>query len=307
MKTLALQHRRRAGSALLLVFWCLLLLSLAVFAVVELVELSVDHAAYAQRALDARAEAMSGLAIAEEPQLLPDDPVLQKQTSSGQGYRATIESEGARLNLNYLLLTGHRGVLVTLFTRWGMKMDEAQHAAACLSDWVTPGDLPSLNGAKTESYERAGLPQRPTHQPFKSWDEVALVMGIDAVAAARPDWEDSFTLLSDGPLDVNQAPAECIAALFGLDTERADFLVKTRNGRDGMAGTLDDAPLNPATLKSGLGLTDDQMKAMQSQIVFASNVRRIESVGEAGGTHIKITVVTRFTGPAPQLLVWNEL
>jgi type II secretory pathway component PulK len=297
-------HRR--GSALILVFWCLLLLSLAVFGVVEIVELSIEHAAHDESDLDARVLAASGVAIGEAAQLLRDDPLLRQDASPGHGFRVTIESEDARLNLNYLLLTNHRDVLVNLFTHWGLKMEEAQHAANCLYDWATPGDLPSLNGAKADAYEKAGLPQRPSHQPFQSWREVALVMGMDAVAAAKPDWQNSFTLWSDGPLDVNEAPAERIAALFGVDTGRAEFLVKTRDGRDGIPGTLDDVPLNAVSLQAGLGLTDVQMKAMQNEIAFGSSVRHIESVGRAGDARAILSVVVRLNQTPQQLLVWSE-
>jgi len=299
-------HRHRRGSALILVFWCLLLLSLAVFGVVEIVELSVEHAAHDQAYLDARALAASGVAIGEASQVLRDDPLLRQQVSPGHSFCVTIESEDARFNLNYLLLTNHRDVLVNLFTRWGMKMDAAQHAADSLYDWVTPGDLPSLNGAKADAYDKAGLPQRPTHQPFRSWREVGLVMGMDAVTTAKPDWQNSFTLWSDGPLDVNEAPAERIATLFGVDTGRAELLVKTRDGRDGIPGTLDDVPLNAASLQAGLGLTDIQMKAMLNEIAFASTIRRIESVGRAGEARATLSVVMRLNETPQQLLVWSE-
>ena len=299
-------HRREAGSALILVFWCLLLLSLAVFAVVEIVELSVEHAAHEQTALLAESAAASGIAVGEEPQLLRDDPVLTQETSPGSGFTVTISSEGARLNLNYLLITNHRDVLVSLFTRWGVKMDAAQHAADCLYDWVSPGDLPSLNGAKSAAYESAGLPQRPSHEAFQSWDEVALVMGVDAVAAVKPDWRDSFTIWSDGPLDVNQASAECLAALFGVDTARVQSIVDLRNGRDKIPGTMDDVQLTAATLQGALGQSDDQMKAMQNEIVFGSTTRRIESIGHAGGVRVKIVAVTRTSSNPPQLLVWSK-
>ena len=299
-------HRRR-GSALVLVFWCLLVLSLAVFAVVELVSLSVEHAAHEQLALQARALAASGVAIAEAPQLLRDDPLLNQNPAPGSGFHATIEDEAARFNLNYLLLTNHRDVLVNLFTTWGIKMDEAQHAADSLYDWVTPGDLPSLNGAKAAAYATAGLPQRPSHQPFQSWHEVGLVLGMDAVAAAKPDWQDSFTLWSDGPLDVNQAPAERIAALFGIDRGRVAYLVKTRDGRDGIPGTLDDVPIaNAALLEGELGLTDLQMKALQNEITFSGTVRRITSVGQAGDARAVLSVVLRLNTTPVQLLVWSE-
>ena len=306
MNTPQTKRRRCRGSALVLVFWCLLLLSLAVFAIVELVGMSVDHSAQEERALDAHAWAASGVAVGEEPQLLRDDPLLNQQSSPTNGFRVTFESEGARLNLNYLLLTGHRAALVTLFTHWGMKMDEAEHAAACLYDWVMPGDLPSLNGAKADAYAKAGLPQRPSHAAFISWDEVEMVMGVDAIAAVKPNWKTSFTLLSEGPLDVNQAPAERIAALFGIDEGRVEFLVKMRDGRDGLPGTGDDVPLNSETLQSGLALSPDLLKAMQSQIAFGSNIRRVESIGRAGSTYVKISVVTRLNTVPPQLLVWSE-
>jgi type II secretory pathway component PulK len=307
MNARALSHRRRRGSALVLVFWCLLVLGLAVFAVVELVELSVEHAAHESLALEARSLAASGVAIAEAPQMLCDDPLLSQNLAPGRRFRATIEDEGARLNLNYLLLTNHRDVLVNLFTIWGMKMDDAQHAADSLYDWVTPGDLPSLNGAKADAYAKANLPQRPSHQAFQSWHEVGLVMGMDAVAAAKPGWQDSFTLWSDGPLDVAQAPTELIAALFGLPPSRVEYMVKTRNGRDGIPGTLDDVPIaNAATLQAELGISDLQMTPLQNQITFGSTVRRIQSTGYAGDARAVISAVTRLNSSPPQFLVWSE-
>ncbi len=297
--------RRQAGSALILVFWCLLLLSLAVFAVVEIVELSVEHAAHEETALQAETAAASGVAVAQAPQLQRDDPVLAQAISPGCGFKVAISSEGARLNLNFLLLTHHEDVLVSLFTHWGMKMDAAQHAADCLNDWVTPGDLPSLNGAKAAAYAQAGLPQRPSHEPFESWDEVALVMGVEAIAKVKPDWQDSFTLWSDGPLDVSQASAECIAALFGIDPKQATTLVEVRNGRDQVPGTQDDVPLTAETLQAGLGLSDVQMKQKLNEVAFGTNTRRIESIGYAGSVRVRIVAITRMSA-TPQLLVWSQ-
>jgi type II secretory pathway component PulK len=287
------------------VFWCLLLLSLAVFSVVEIVELSVEHAAHEETALRAETAAASGVAIGQAPQLLRDDPVLAQEISPGCGFKVSIGSEGARLNLNFLLLTHQQDVLVSLFTHWGMKMDAAQHAADCLYDWVTPGDLASLNGAKATAYARAGLPQRPSHEPFQSWDEVALVMGVDAIAQVKPDWQDSFTLWSDGPLDVSQASADCIAAVFGVDPERVQTLVDVRNGRDKIPGTMDDVALTAQTLQAGLGLTDLEMNQKQNQIAFGTNTRRIESIGYAGGVRVRIVAITRLSAGS-QLLVWSQ-
>jgi len=71
----------------------------------------------------------------------------------------------------------------------------------------------------------------PSYKPFVSYDEVELVMGMDAVQKARPDWRESFTLWSGGPLNINEAPPDLIAAVFSLDASRVGFFTSARNGR----------------------------------------------------------------------------
>jgi len=305
MRTHRLFSRR--GSALILVFWCLLLLGMAVFGVVEMVELSVEHTSHEELALDARGLALSGLALGLNPQLLKDDPLLFQKPAAGRQFKVAIASEGARLNLNYVLLSRHREILENLFTQWGLKVDQADHVADCLYDWVTPGDLRSLNGAKADDYARANLPQRPTYKPFDSFDEVKLVMGVDLLDKAKPDWQESFTLWSGGPLNVNEAPPELIAAVFSLDPKRVAFFTNARNGRDGIAGTADDVPVpNVKTFQAELGISDLAMKTLGNQISFSDPNRRVESVGQAEGTQVMISVVTRLKATPVQYLLWSE-
>lgn len=297
----------RRGSALILVFWCLLLLSMAVFGVVEMVELSVEHTSHQELALEARSLALSGVALGLNPQLLRDDPLLFQKPAVGRQFQVTIASEGARLNLNYVLLSGHREILINLFTQWGLQVDQADHVADCLYDWITPGDLKSLNGAKAADYAQANLPQRPTYQPFDSFDEVKLVMGMDLVEKARANWEDSFTLWSGGPLNVNEAPPELIAAVFSLDPKQVTVFTNTRNGRDGIAGTSDDVPVaNLQTFQGELGISSLAMKTLGNQISLNDPNRRVESVGQADGIQVMISVVTRLNNPPIQYFLWSE-
>jgi general secretion pathway protein K len=298
---------RRRGSALILVLWCLLLLGIAVFGVVEVVELSVDHASHEALAVEARALSLSGLALGLNPQLLKDDPLLQQKPTTGRRFKVAIQSEGARLNLNYILLNNHREILENLFSQWGLQPADADHVADCLYDWITPGDLRSLGGAKANDYAQLGLPQRPTYQPFGSFDEVREVIGIDLLNKARSNWEDSFTLWSGGPLDINEAPPDLIAAIFSLDPKRVAFFTDARNGRDGIAGTADDVPVKDvATLQAQLGISDLTMKALSNQISFSDPNRRVESVGQAQGTQVMISVVTRLNTSPIQYLLWSE-
>jgi general secretion pathway protein K len=303
----SMHFAKTRGSALILVLWCLLLLGMAVFGVVEMVELSVEHTSHDEMALDARGLALSGLALGLNPQLLKDDPLLFQKPAAGRQFQVTISSEGARLNLNYVLLSGHKEILENLFTQWGLQVDQADHIADCLYDWVTPGDLKSLDGAKAADYAQANLPQVPTYQPFISFDEVELVMGMDLLEKVRPNWEDSFTLWSSGPLNVNEAPPELIAAVFSLDPKEVAFFTNTRNGRDGIAGTSDDVPVTSLTTFQGeLGISALAMQTLGNQISLSDRNRRVESVGQAEGTQVMISVVTRLNSSPIQYFLWSE-
>ena len=297
----------RRGTALILVFWCLLLMGMAIFGVVEMVQLSVEHTSWEEDVLQARAMATSGIALGLNPQLRKDDPLLAQKSPDGGQFKVAISSEGARLNLNYVLLSQHREILENLFEQWGLEADQADHVANCLYDWVTPGDLRSLNGAKAEDYANAGLNQRPTYQPFVSLDEVDLVMGMDLIDKARPNWRDSFTLWSSGPLNVNEAPPDLIAAVFDYSPKRTAFFAKVRNGRDGIAGTADDVPapdLN--TFQRQLGISDSVMESLSGQISLGDPTRRIESVGQAGGSRVIISVVSRLDAIPIHYFLWSE-
>jgi general secretion pathway protein K len=297
----------RRGSALLLVLWALLLLGMAVFGVVEMVELSVQKTSHDERALDARGLALSGVALGSNPQLLKDDPLFHQKPEAAKTMDVTIESSGARMNLNYVLLSKHKEILENLFSQWGVPLDQAQRVAECMYDWVTPGDLKSLNGAKALDYEQAGLPQRPTYQAFQTLEEVDLVMGMDIIDKAKPDWKDSFTLWSSGPLDIKEAPADLIAAVFGIDPQRVTLFTSMRNGRDGIPGTSDDVQIGSLTqLEGQLGLSALQIQTYGNQLSFGSPLRRITSVGAAGGAPATISVVTRLNTSPIQYFLWSE-
>lgn len=300
-------RRHVKGSALILVLWCLVILGIAVFGVVELVDLSVENTGRDELVLQARTLASSGLALALSPQISKDDPLLDQSPAPEQYFKVKLGSEGARLNLNYVLLSGHSEILENLFTQWGLPLDQADHVADCLHDWVTPGDLKSTAGAKAADYERAGLPQRPTYAPFNSLEEASLVMGMDLVEKAHPHWRDSFTVWSAGPLDISEAPPELIAAVFSLDSRRVNAFVEARNGRDQIAGTSDDLPIKDmAFIQENLGLSDATLKVLGAQIELEDAARRVESVGQAQGVRVMISVVARLNTSPVQYLLWSE-
>jgi len=297
----------RRGSALILVLWSTVVLGIAVFGVVELVELSVEHTSHEERALEARGLALSGIALGLNSQLQKDDPILAQKPAADEEFKVTIESAGARMNPNYVLLSNHREILANLFTQWGVPLDQADHVADCLYDWVSPGDQKSLNGAKAADYAQANLPQRPTYKAFESLEEMEEVIGMDIVAKVKPDWKNSFTLWSGGQLDVKEAPPELIAAVFGIDVQRVAMFTNARNGRDGIPGTADDVPIaNIQALQSQLGLSTLAVQTLGNQVSFGSNQRRVESVGLSRGAQVTISVVTQLKSSPIQYFLWSE-
>ena len=306
VRTKTSSHRQ--GSALLLVLWSLVLLSMAVFGIVEIVEANVTHSSHLELQSQARALAESGLAVALDPDIPETDSLLKQEPNPGQKWAVTLKGEAARLNLNSLLLTGHKEVLQRLFLTWGMKQGDAMQLIDCLYDWITPGNKPSPQGAKESDYRRAGLTHFPSGKPFGSLTEASQVMHMDNLEKVRPNWQDSFTLLSDGPLDVNEAPAELLAVVLNVAVSQAQTFVSIRNGKDGIEGTSDDVPVkNAAALKAAFGISDHDLGLLGNQIAYTDNVRRLESRGESGGVVVTISAVTRLRTSPPDFLQWTEL
>ena len=242
------------------------------------------------------------------PDIARDNSLLHQQPEPGQKWDVSLGGEAGRLNLNYVLFTGHRDILTRLFIAWGVDAGKAAHAADCLFDWVSPGNQPSPSGAKAADYRRAGFSHLPTGQPFGSLSEANWVMGMDEVAKVKPDWADSFTLWSDGALDVNEAPADLISAVFNLPLSQAEAFTTKRNGHDGICGTADDITVPDApTLKAALGLGESTMKALSDQVAFTDTIRRIESKGENQGVVVTISAVTRLKNTPPEYFSWTEL
>ena len=297
-----------AGSALLLVLWSLLLLSMSVFGVVEIVQASISHASHLEAQARARALAMSGLAVALHPEMKKTDSLLKQQPAGGGKWDVSMRGEAGRLNLNFVLGHGHREILTRLFTGWGVKDADAAVATDCLYDWVSPSVKPSPHGAKIADYKRAGLTHLPTGKPFTSLAEAAEVMGMTAVEKMKPDWQDAFTLWSDGPLDVNEASSEALAAVFNVPLSQAEAFVETRNGKDGVPETDDDVLVKDTDgLKLAFGLSKEDMSSVANEVSFADPIRRVESVGEVDGVSVTVSAVVRLQTSPPEYLSWTEL
>ncbi len=275
-------------------------LGFAVFTGALLVRSDVDAILSRKELLAAEREADKGIALAANPLVEPWDPILQRRDAeTGEGYEARVLSEGARFNLNTLLLREDRVVLKRLFAKWGLDPAEGDALLGALLDWVDADSQERLNGAEAGTYAGRGQPGLPFNRPFQSLDEVVLVAGMEQVEARVPDWRNYFTVWSSGKLDVNEAEADLIAMACGCSVEAAASLVKYRRGADGRENTRDDIPvrsLEELALELSLGGESGLEPGVPLRVSFVEPVERIESTGRAGNAVLRRTVILRRDG-----------
>lgn len=314
----------RKGAVLLLVLWAVILLSAILVKVYGIISVDVDQAVVENKTLRARLLAESGLALARHPEIERDSPLLKHEApGGGESMEVKIASEGARLNLNALLSQPppaqegepsapvlEDGVLPRLLVSWGLTGEEAETVRDRLADWIDADSLTRLDGAEREAYADAGQGAYPLNRPFQSMDEVREVLGVaELLDARRPGWEDAFTLYGGSGLDLQEAPAELIAAVCGVTPAQAGVLVRTRQGRDRVDGTKDDVVWKSAAeaLRT-LGLGLEEIEALEGRVTVGGQLFRFESTGVVGGRRVTIVeVASRGAGSREALARWERL
>lgn len=294
-----------SGSTLLLALWALLLLSAVVFAWVQLVDKGIDRLREANRGMEARALAHSGMAVALHPGITSNSPHLHNNFGRGGTFNVTMKGEGARININYLLAGAEPNRMLFLknyLAKRGLNIQECEVFVDCLLDWTSP---PSNTRRRNTPPE--GPDYQPPHRPLQSLDEIPQIKGC-APLVSTGGWRDELTLLSSGPLDLDSVSAEILGFVPGISEQRAQQFVKTRTERerqdvnkDGHAfKSLDEAI-------SFLGLSKDQFLKLSGLLGFRDPVVRIQSVGESGKVIRQVEAIVRKVPEAnSQILLWTE-
>lgn len=296
------------GSALIAILWVVGLLSIAVFSATQFMFVDLEAESNSNSMFRAEQMADRGIAVATDVNVKNGDPVLRQNFPSAQNFFAQISSEGERLNFNSLLENPEedRMVLEELFTRWGLRFDQATDVVDNLIDWVDDDDLPTNLGAELPYYIGIDRPHHPFNRPFESLSEVELVNGFDVVMAINPNWKDSFTILSSGELDLNEAPAELIAVTCEVGMAQAELLVEVRDGLDQIRGTDDDQKFETVDVAlETLGIPEGFRDRISDRVTVEDNVKRIISVGRSGDVVVERIATIQYTGEAGQILQWS--
>lgn len=305
----------RPAVALVAVLWLIAILALTTFAVIKLTGVEGNKAVDNIASIQARYLAEMGVAVAANPKVERNDPLLKKYFEDlGGGYDANYLSEASKFNINYIILRRDRDLLLNIFSAWGLDLDESMRLCDALYDWVDSDDSKNLNGAEWQDYERMGRVGQPFNRPFYHLDELKQVRGWERVEQLYPQWKDWLTILSRGRLLVQETTAERLAAATGSDPARCESLLNGIKGLDGELGTEDDKPLkNLNELYTQLGISKIQQNIVQQRLTLADTTTRIESTGYVGGVAensqriaLRLTVVIGNRTGQPTLLERSE-
>ncbi len=292
-----------SGAAILLVIWALVLLTFVVLALAKKVSRDLDQQTDENLALDARAMAYSGLQVALHPAASFKTPALQQRFGDRQGFTAHLKGEGGRINLNWIL-AGEEPTKIEMLKNFlafkGLSFAEREAFVDSVLDWVDADDVRRLNGNETPV--RGPI----ANQPLRDLVELYQIPACDPLTV-QSGWEQDFTLLSQGPIDVQWASEDVLASIPGVGQRGARGLVQFRSGPDREDGTVDDVKLTDMRqVQSLLGMSKADFDALNGLLSLNDPTIHITSDGYSGETIRRIDVVATKGGNVPQILQWRE-
>lgn len=298
------------GFALPMVLWSIALLTVLVMMALGTVNRWIEEATVAEKTFRARQLALSGLAIAMNQTVVPNDPILTKgnpKSDQGESYTVEITNDAGLINPNYFLNQDDRILFFqALFNAWNVSESDQEKAIDGLYDWQSPTDLRSAHGAKRGEYEAIGLEGYPPNAPFLDAREMAMVIGFAPVMKAKPNWKKYFSTYNPGKISLRAAAPEILMDLLGMTREQAESWITLSAGPDGIIGTEDDLPLNSLDDAAKLmGLSSQQQVKLNSWFTLSGHVRRIDSMGNCNGTIHHIMVIMRDIA-SNAILSWQE-
>ncbi|HYF35381.1 MAG TPA: hypothetical protein VD994_08845 [Prosthecobacter sp.] len=297
------RSKRRRGAALLAVLWVVALLIGLVAGASLMIMQDLDMSGVKRQVFRARMLGEAALAIAMNPDVKPDDPLLRQQVGPDERFEVELTGEDGLLNPNVLLVREDRATLRRVFLYWGLTPQQSDLLIDSLLDWVDGDDFVRVRGAESKAYGRNGM---PFNRPFRSIEEMAMVRGMQDLEQIYPSWRTWFSVYASGVLDLNSAQPEMIAAVTGADIRRAQQVRSMRLGRDGRLNTQDDYEFKTLDEPiATLGVANADPAALVAVLSVQSLTRRILVKVQVGDFQREVAVVARGTqGQATNSILW---
>ena len=303
-----------------MVLWAVGLISTALFGLVTILQRQIGQEVAALQNARAMLVAESGIQMALNSQLRPEDMADASKQLSGrlqEGWSTgktpvevhfeieakDMSEDAAKININALLLgdkTLARSVLQNLFAVWEVNLTTSSSLIDALLDWVDVDELSTGSNSGTESSARNG--------PFEKIEELEKVVGWAEMAKEAKEGSkgvdviSKFTVYGAGKLSLRSAEQDLIEAWLVLGPGAARNFILQRPGPDQIPGTADD------TVTQGLPLLDANYEKWMDRVVVAEeDLWRVTSTGFVGKAKRKVVALISRTSNPPQVKArWSE-
>jgi general secretion pathway protein K len=322
----------RSGVAIILVLWVVMVLSLLISGFAFTMHVETQVASYARKELKAEMLARSGVEVArmqlitgpQSATAVGYDALNQDWATNqtlyvdhelGEGsYNVKVTDEESKIPIN----TATEPQLKRLMELLGVDPSDGDVITDSILDWIGPGELTRLNGAKSDYYMSLSPPYHAKDAPMDRVEELLLVRGVTPdlfygtpatdTDPARPGLKDVFTTMSSGAVNVNTASAIVLQAVLGLDDVQVQAVLQRRDGPDGIPGTDDDIPFQQVQeFFAAVGnLNAAALQGVQGLAAVNSSFFTVKSTGEVGGVKHTIFATFKRDGSNIQTVMWRE-
>jgi general secretion pathway protein K len=235
--------------------------------------------------------------------------------------------------------TANTAEIQQVLTLMGVDADTMSVVSDSIQDWIQPGDLPRIAGAKNDYYQSLSPPYNCKQAPIDDLSELLLVKGIaghpeiywggaatnHTPAAFQhklglgnspgqpPDYPfglaDVFTPVSSGKINVNTANANVLQIIPGVDATMAAAIIKQRAGPDGVDGTEDDTPFQSPQQLAVVGLNPQIAAQLNNFCTVRSSTFEVHVTAQVGGYKREfIAILHRSSGTDIQVVgfYWKQ-
>jgi len=327
----------RAGSALVVVLWVLVILSLMVSGLAFNMQVEAAISSQFRKRLQAEYLARGGVELARYILAHLDDVSGEEEFPEGENGdlflaalhisrgigvsglkrklgngQVTIEvlPEEARRNVNQLTDEDWEEIL----DQGNVPQEKWAELIDCFRDWVDPNDEHRLNGAESDDpfYRERGYECK--NAPLDTVDELLLIKGFTPrILYGGPAEEEGeppypgiaqwLTVWGDGRVNVNTASREVLLTLPEIDEIAVDAIMEGRLGPDGEAGTRDDGFKSVDEVIAAAGLPQSAARRIT---VSSRRYLRVVSTGQVGDLAVVIWCVLKCEGQRVQVVFWRE-
>ena len=229
-------------------------------------------------------------------------------------------------------------------TLMGVDASDISVISDSIQDWVQPGNLPRIAGAKDDYYQGLNPPYNCKEAPMDDLSELLLVkgiwdhpeiywggtatnhpgatfqhrLGIGTSPAEAPSYPfglvDLFTPFSSGRININTADRNVLQMLFmttGMDIgsagAMADAAIQYRAGPDGVEGDEDDTPFQSVGQLGAAGVNVTAIRQLGILADVRSSTFKVTVTAQIGDYKRDFDAILYRTGPNVQVVrfYWN--